>query len=299
VCVKAYEDLSREKLRALREATAKRGMMMPGHVPYGIDYTEGAVPKVQHYFGVPKPSTLKRDHLIDRSYDWSSVDEARLEEVVQATLRNGTVNLPTLVSTSQMLTYRDLAAGRLTPAARLLPRLFRDVVWDPHDGTPTWRGIDQHIPEIEDALRKKRELTRRLFEAGAPLLIGTDTAQAFVPPGYSVHLEMQQFAASGIPIEDVWAIATWKAADALKRPDLGRVTAGARANLIVFREDPTKDLKGLASIEAVIAGGKLYRRRDLDRALADWDQHFNNAVFDAVSTRVARSTLEKSVLRYY
>jgi cytosine/adenosine deaminase-related metal-dependent hydrolase len=55
VCVKAYEDLSREKLRALREATAKRGMMMPGHVPYGIDYIEGAVPEVQHYFGVAKP----------------------------------------------------------------------------------------------------------------------------------------------------------------------------------------------------------------------------------------------------
>ena len=299
VCVKAYEDLSRETLRALREATAKFGMMMPGHVPYGIDYTEGAVPEVQHYFGVAKPSALKRDHLIDRSYDWSSVDEARIEEVVQATLRNGTVNLPTLVSTSQMLNYRDLAAARLTPAARLLPRLFRDVVWDPHDGTPTWRGVDQHILEIEDAIQKKRELTRRLFQAGAPLLIGTDSAQAFCPPGYSVHLEMQQFAASGIPIEDIWAIATWKAADVLKRTDLGRVRAGASATLIVFREDPTKDLKALASIEAVIADGKLYRRRDLDRALADWDQHFNNSIFDAVSTRVARSTLEKSVLRNY
>jgi imidazolonepropionase-like amidohydrolase len=299
VCIKAYEDLSREKLRALREATAKRGMMMPGHVPYGIDYTEGTVPEVQHYFGVAKPSAIKRDHLIDRSYDWSSVDEARIDEVVQATLRNGTVNLPTLVSTSQMLAYRDLAAGRLTPAARLLPRLFRDVIWDPHNGTPTWRGIDQHIPEIEDALRKKRELTRRLFEAGAPLLIGTDAGQPFVPPGYSVHLEMQQFAAAGIPIEDVWAIATWKAADMLKRPDLGRVRTGARAALIVFREDPTKDLTGLSTIEAVVADGKLYRRRELDSALTGWDRHFSNPVFDAISTSVARATLEKSVLRNY
>jgi len=99
VCIKAYEDLSRDKLRALREATAKRGMMMPGHVPYGLDYADGGVPEVQHYFGVPEPSNLKRDH-VNRSYDWSSVDEARLNEVVQATLRNGTVNLPTLVSTN-------------------------------------------------------------------------------------------------------------------------------------------------------------------------------------------------------
>jgi hypothetical protein len=117
---------------------------------------------------------------------------------VQATLRNFTINLPTLVSTSQIPSYRDVAAARATPAGQFLPRLFRDVVWDPHDGIATWRGVDRHIAEIADALRKKRELTRPLFEAGAPLSIGTDAGQAFVPPGYSVHLEMQQFAAAGI-----------------------------------------------------------------------------------------------------
>jgi cytosine/adenosine deaminase-related metal-dependent hydrolase len=299
VCVKAYEDLSPEKLRALREATAKREMAMPGHVPYGLDYVAGDVPEVQHYLGVPKPSTLKRDHLIDRSFDWSSVDDVRLDEVVQATLRNGTINLPTLVSTSQFLAFRDVGAARTTPAARLLPRLYRDVVWDPRNGTATWRGVDRRIAEIEDSHWKKLKLTRRLFEAGAPLLIGTDAGQPFVPPGLSVHIEMREFAAAGIPIEDVLAIATWKAADRLGRPDLGRVRAGARASLIVFREDPTKDLAALSTIEAVIVDGKLYRRTDLDRALAAWDRHFDNPLFDAISTRLARTTLDKAVLRNY
>jgi len=129
--------------------------------------------------------------------------------------------------------------------------------------------------------------------------VGTDAGQPFVPPGYGVHLEMQQFAAAGIPIEDVWTIATWKAADMLNRPDLGRVRAGARAALIVFREDPTKDLATLSTIEAVVADGKLYRRRELDSALTSRDRHFSNPVFDAISTRVARSTLDESVLRNY
>jgi len=299
VCIKAYEDLSPEKLRALREATAKRGMAMPGHVPYGLDYVAGDVPEVQHYFGVPKPSALKRDHLIDRSFDWSSVDDARLDEVVEATLRNGTINLPTLVSTSQFLYFRDVATARETPAARLLPRLYRDVVWDPHDGIAIWRGVDERISQIEDSHRKKLELTRRLFEAGAPLLIGTDAGQPFVPHGLSVHIEMREFASAGIPIEDVWAIATWKAADMIGRPDLGRVRAGASAFLIVFREDPTKDLAALSAIEAVIIGGKLYRRADLDRALTAWEEHFDDPLFDWISTRVARAALDKAVLRNY
>jgi imidazolonepropionase-like amidohydrolase len=101
-------------------------------------------------------------------------------------------------------------------------------VWDPHDGIAIWRGVDRRISLIEDSHRKKLELTRRLFEAGAPLLIGTDAGQPFVRPGLSVQLETREFAAAGIPIEDVWAIATWKAADMLGRSDLGRIRAGAR-----------------------------------------------------------------------
>ena len=219
VCVKAYEDLSREKLRALREATAKRGMAMPGHVPYGLDYVAGDVPEVT--------STLKGDHLIERSFDWSSVDEARLDEVVQATLQNGTINLPTLVSTSQFLYFRDVAAARATPAAHLLPRLYRDVVWDPHDGIAIWRGVDRRISLIEDSHRKKLELTPRLFEAGAPLLIGTDAGQPFVPPGSVFSSKCANSRRLASPSR-VWAIATWRAADMLGRSDLGRIRAGAR-----------------------------------------------------------------------
>jgi adenine deaminase len=108
---------------------------------------------------------------------------------------------------------------------------------------------------------------------------------------------MREFAAAGIPIEDVWAIATWKAADRLSLPDLGRVRAGACASLIVFREGPTKDLDALSTLEAVIVNGKLYRHAGLDRALAAWDRHFNDPLFDAISTRVARAMLDKAVLR--
>ena len=78
---------------------------------------------------------------------------------------------------------------------------------------------------------------------------------------------MREFAAAGIPIEDVWAIATWKAADMLGRSDLGRIREGARASVIVFREDPSKALAALSTLEAVIVDGKLYRRAELARAL--------------------------------
>jgi len=84
----------------------------------------------------------------------------------------------------------------------------------------------------------------------------------------------------------------------LGRPDLRRVRPGATASLIVFLQDPTKDFV-LSIIEVVIVGGKLYRHAGLERALGEWERHFRNPLFDLISTRVARSTLDKVVLRHY
>ena len=38
VCVKSYEDLDTDKLRALAVAANKYGLRMMGHAPHGIDY---------------------------------------------------------------------------------------------------------------------------------------------------------------------------------------------------------------------------------------------------------------------
>jgi Amidohydrolase family len=299
VCVKAYEDLDRDKLRALATAAHKYGMRMLGHVPYGIGYEEGLVPEVQHYLGVPRPGALPRDHIMDRATDWSSVDDVRLDEIVAATLKHGTVNTPTLVSTAQLLLYRDYRGALGSPAALLMPRLYSEVVWNPKSGIPFWRGIEDQMARVEDAHRKKVELTRRLFAVGAPLLLGTDTQQPFISPGLSLQQEMKEFAQAGIPLEDIWAMATWRAAEALGMPMLGRLTAGAPADCLVFRDDPTRDLAALDTLVAVVADGRLYRRADLDRARAEYDRHWRSTVIDTVSLPAARRMLKKTVLRDY
>src|SRR5207244_10480354 len=42
------------------------------------------IAEVQHFFGVPEPSTLERDTLVNRSCDWHKVDQRRMETVVEA-----------------------------------------------------------------------------------------------------------------------------------------------------------------------------------------------------------------------
>jgi hypothetical protein len=82
-----------------------------------------------------------------------------------------------------------------------------------------------------------------------------------------------------------------------RSPGAGR--GARRPTRWCFAQDPTNDLDALDTLDAVIVNGLLYRRSDLDRAREAWSRHFDGVVFDAISMRVARATLAKTVLRNY
>ena len=299
VCIKSYEDLDRDKLRALITASRKHGLRMVGHVPHGIDYVEGLVPEVQHFHGVPPPASMSRDHVMDRAIHWRAVDEQRMEEVVESTLRNGTSNTPTLSATAQLLRYRDFGNAIRSADMQDMPRLYREIAWSPSAGIPFWHGIDVRMDEIADAHAKKLELTGRLYRAGAELYLGTDVQQPFTVPGASLQQEMHEFVRAGIPLEEVWAMATWRAAATLETPLLGQLADGAPVDFLILRRDPTRDLSALDTLEAVVVQGRLYRRAALDAARGEWRRHFASPVFEAISMPAARATLRHNALRDY
>lgn len=297
-CIKAYEDLSVEKIVALKAAGKRHGLQVIGHVPSQLSYEEVLIPDVQHFFGVPPAESLKRDHVLNRIADWQDVDDARLDFIVQTTLDHGIINTPTLVSSHRLLLYRDYEAAKDDPAVVLLPRIFSNVVWNPMSGIPYWRGIGEFLPSLEDALTKKLDLAGRLHRVGAKLQLGTDTQQPFVVPGASLQEEMMLFVRAGIPLEEVWALATWKQGQTLM-PHLGRLTDGAPADLLVFREDPTVSLGALGTLVAVIAQGKLYLSEEIQRTVERYRAHFRGGLVDKISLPIARRKVKQSVLRDY
>jgi hypothetical protein len=62
---------------------------------------------------------------------------------------------------------------------------------------------------------------------------------------------------------------------------------------LIFRDDPTRDLASLATLEAVVAQGRLYPREWLDDALAREREHFASDAYAswslAIDRRLARS----------
>jgi len=294
-CAKVYNGLSPELIAALADQGSDRGIQVMGHVPAGLTLEQAGVPEPQHYFGVPDPDQVTDlSSALQRFASWEGVDEARLDEVVALSLERGWVHTPTLVGSHQMQWYSDYEAARAHPEHAAMPQFFLDLVWHPEQGVPAFRGVDEPLlARLEKAAEKRLRLTHKLWEAGVPLLLGTDAQQPWVLPGLSLQQEMELFVRAGIPAEEVWAMATHRAGDYLGDPRLGRLEAGAYADILIFDEDPTADLAALGTLRAVVTDGKLLtieQIRDQDHA---YRKFFNGALVRMVSNIAARRALRE------
>jgi len=290
--MKFYDGLTEPMIRALERACAGHGLEIMGHVPAALPYEAARIAEVQHFFGVPKPSTLERNALVNRSCDWHAVDEARMDEIVEMSLKFGIANTPTIVTNQKMLCYRDYEAARHQPELRHVPPFYLDVIWHPERGRLNNRLPRDYLErQVVPAIAKKQRLTRKLFDAGAKLFLGTDVAQPFLVPGKSLQEEMALFAEAGIGLEQVWQLATENAGRRLRVDGLGQLKAGAPADILLFRQDPTETLEHLSSLEAVIAAGKLYRVADLKRAIDDHAAYFSSPLIKPLARRGAERAL--------
>jgi imidazolonepropionase-like amidohydrolase len=122
--------------------------------------------------------------------------------------------------------------------------------------------------------------------------MGTDVLTSFVVPGARLHRELRLFVESGLTPEEALALATRGNGAFLARngrEGLGRLAPGAPADLVVFRDDPTRGLDALDRLQAVVADGRLYTRAQLER----YRHWFDGFVFDRVSVYLARRAMER------
>ena len=131
-------------------------------------------------------------------------------------------------------------------------------------------------------------LTRRLHDAGVRIHAGTDTPNPFVVPGASLHEELHNLLDAGFTPEEAWVAATRWAGESLGEPKLGTLQDGAPADFLIFREDPSHNLAALSTLEAVLAQGRLYPKKVLDRAIQRHRDYFEAWLYDQISMAIAR-----------
>lgn len=284
-CIKLYNSLAPDVLAALVATAKAQSMPTIGHVPRNVPYP-GGIGDVQHLIGASFVPNTDPRHFPEVMDTWAAFDDAQMDRTVNATLNAHTANTPTLVTLAKNANYAHYDDMRKSAEAALLPRFFADVIWHPADGLP--RDIsEKNLARLHTALAAEERLVKRLYDVGAPLHIGTDTMTAFVIPGADVQEEMRLFVEAGIPVEQVWKLATSGNGEYLK-PTLGRLDPGAPADFLIFRKDPTKDLANLATLEAVVADGRLYSKADLANRFARLKAQWTNPIADIAMVQATR-----------
>ena len=117
---------------------------------------------------------------------------------------------------------------------------------------------------------KQLELVRLLHQEGVRFLAGTDLANPYIFPGFSLHDELASLVAAGFTPAEALRAATLDPARYLEATDsLGTVAPGKLADLVLLSANPLEDIRNTTKIEAVVAAGRLYDSTALAKLLAD------------------------------
>jgi imidazolonepropionase-like amidohydrolase len=118
-------------------------------------------------------------------------------------------------------------------------------------------------------LAARDQLVKALWLAGARLLVGSDSPQFFMVPGYSAYREIDAFAEAGLSPYAALEAATRNPAEYLGvASDVGTVAVGKRADLVLLAKNPLESTRNLRSLDGVMVAGRWIDRGTLDQMLA-------------------------------
>ena len=106
----------------------------------------------------------------------------------------------------------------------------------------------------KDSYRAMLRMTKRMYDAGIPILAGTDSTA-----GIMLHRELELEVEAGIPPAKALQIATWQAARLLKESaDLGSIAAGKRADFLLVEGNPAQHISDIRRCRMVAKNGTFY-----------------------------------------
>ena len=251
--IKVYNGLGAEVYQAILDEARAQGLPVGGHVPKAvgietvvrsgqrsIEHLDGYVP----FFGEPH------------------ADDAIAAASAQAELWN----CATLIVTENFARLDRPEALAGTRGLELMSAATRSS-WDPKNDFRARRFTPEMFEEARKRNQIRRALIGKLARAGGRLVLGTDTGNPYVVPGFAVHEELRLLVAAGLTPRQALRAATMAASELLGTPGaFGAVKPGARADLLLVDRDPLADVGALADPPIVIVRGALHRR---DQMLAD------------------------------
>lgn len=273
--IKIFPGLTRPEYDAIMLTARRLGMRTGGHIPDDVG--------VLHAFEMGQESIEHLDGYWQVLGFEKPVPDSALEQMAIETRTAGAWNAPTMSVFHFDLGLDPLNETLANPEMEYLPsfqindwvKLFNEHV------------SKEHPPlDVSKIVQINRErFLKKLNDVGSPLLLGTDSPNLFNVPGFSVFLELKDMQASGLSPYDVLVTGTRNVGTYLHE-NVGTVTVGARADLILLDADPLDDVANMRKQEGVMLHGRWIDKGEIaSRLKAIHDLPGNYRINLAPSTR--------------
>ncbi|GAB4566865.1 MAG: amidohydrolase family protein [Haliangiales bacterium] len=273
--VKLYMNLREPVYRALVAAARARGIRSAAHVPsaVGMDVVlEQPVDSLEHlwgYFLTPSAELISTDPLVvirAEAESWLGVTPAQMQALAARLADKQVYSCATLHLRRQMGLMGAPNAFAGVDKRYVSPFLLS--VWTEH--SPYTKLGERDFQNLLASHRQQEIMVRALRDAGAKLLIGTDTPNPGMLPGFSVHDELANFVDAGLSPYEALRAGTHDAAEYLGALDeIGTVAVGRRADLLLLSGDPLRDIGNSRDITGVMVRGTWHSRAALDQLLTE------------------------------
>ncbi|MFS4467791.1 amidohydrolase family protein [Maribacter sp. 2210JD10-5] len=112
-------------------------------------------------------------------------------------------------------------------------------------------------PTLKQVIGFQVEDFMQLSKNGVNMVLGTDTGNDFILPGYSLHEEMQLLELGGMAPGKIIKMGTLNAAKMLKVENrLGSIEVGKLADMVLLDENPLESISNTLKINSVFKNGK-------------------------------------------
>lgn len=262
--VKIYAGTSRPVGRAIIDESHRRGLFVTAHLGnYSAqDAVADGVDGLEHIWSVFNyviPSEVASEPGHRGQLDLNNpLCESLVEELAQ---RKVFVD-PTLAVFRNMILLPDVPEIHEHSDNALVPGRLREFcpVYLKQTGCPQGGSLEDRRREFA----KYQELTGKLYRAGVPLLVGTDSPEPHVTPGFAMHQELEMLVESGLPPAAALTAATLTNAIVLREQErLGSISVGKTADILLLKENPLNDIRHTRDLELVIHQGMVCRPDEL------------------------------------
>lgn len=266
--VKIHPGVSRETWDAAVTEMQAQGLSYAGHVPMGVGVVHAmrtGIATIDHVDGYLEASVgdsavyLGGGELGDVI---DVIDPSKFPALARMSRDLGVWNVPTMYLWENF--YNDRTAEELAALPEMAYVSQQQVTgWMNQKRGRALADANQRMtPERRVRyLELRRQMLKALADAGAPMLMGTDSPQMFNVPGYALHRELAVARSAGLTPYQILESGTRNVGryvrESLKQDgEFGTVATGQWADLVLLEADPRADLDNLARRTGVMVRGR-------------------------------------------